>query len=104
MIDIISTTNGLDIGVYDTNTTKAANVLSVQLGALEYAPDLGIDLNYFLSEDFRFQNESFKSYCVNILAQNGINVTEVLDENQSLFSDFIFNISPNETTTGLIAR
>lgn len=104
MIDIISTTNGLDIGVYDTNTTKAANVLSVQLGALEYAPDLGIDLNYFLSEDFRFQNESFKSYCVNILAQNGINVTEVLDETQSLFSDFIFNISPQETTTGLIAR
>lgn len=104
MIDIISTTNGLDIGVYDTNTTKAANVLSVQLGALEYAPDLGIDLNYFLSEDFRFQNDSFKSYCVNILAQNGINVTEVLDETQSLFSDFIFNISPNETTTGLIAR
>lgn len=104
MIDIISTTDGLDIGVYDTNTNKAANVLSVQLGALEYAPDLGIDLNYFLSEDFRFQNDSFKSYCVNILAQNGINVTEVLDVTQSLFSDFIFNISPQETTTGLIAR
>ena len=93
MIDIISTTDGLDIGVYDTNTNKAANVLSVQLGALEYAPDLGIDLNYFLSEDFRFQNDSFKSYCVNILAQNGINVTEVLDVTQSLFSDFIFNFT-----------
>ncbi len=59
MTDIVSI--GADIGLYDSQSPRAANILSVQLGALEYAPTLGIDLAYFLQEDFRFQNESFKS-------------------------------------------
>jgi phosphomannomutase len=102
MIDIVSVTT--DIGLFDAQTEKAKNILSVQLGALEYAPDLGVDLRYFLSEDFRFQNESFKAYLVEVLANNGINVASVVDDVEDLFRQYTFNLTPEETSTGLVAR
>lgn len=104
MIDIVSAETGTDMGVLDTQTMKAANILSVQLGALEYAQDLGIDLKYFLSEDFKFQNESFKSYLIEVLANRGINVSSVVETVEALFSQYNFNLSPEETSTGLVAR
>ena len=103
MIDLIAYSSG-DVGTYDTQTTKAANILSVQLGSLEYAQTLGIDLEFFLTENFKFQNESFKAYLVEVLANNGINVAEIIDQVEALSSNYIFNISPEETSTGLIAR
>ncbi len=104
MIDIVSNAEGTDMGVFDTQTCKAANILSVQLGALEYSPQFGIDLKYFLSEEFRFQNTSFKSYLVEILANNKINVSSVLEVLNSLFGVYTFNISADDKTSGLIAR
>lgn len=104
MIDIVDFENGQDIGIYDTQVEKAKNVLSVQLRALEYAPDVGIDLRYFLTEDFKFQNESFKAYCVERLANSGINVASVFTEINALAEKYTFNISPEEVSTGLVAR
>lgn len=105
MIDIIEVpaANG-DLGLFDTQTPRAANILNVQLGSLEYAQSLGIDLKYFLSEDFKFENESFKAYLVEVLANNGINVSSVDEVVQRLYNQFIFNLSPEETTGGLVAR
>lgn len=104
MIDIGYDAQGVDSGTFDTQTFKAANILGVQLGALEYAPDLGIDLKFFLTNDFEIQNESFEAYCIQVLAQNGVNVTGVNKVLENLFQSMIFNIAPLETTTGLIAR
>lgn len=102
MIDIVSV--GQDIGLFDTQTNRAANILSVQLGYLEYAPELGIDLKYFLSEDFQFQNESFKAYLVQVLASFGINVIEVNEQIENLYAKFVFNIPASQSGNGLIAR
>jgi hypothetical protein len=102
MIDIVSANEGLDLGTFDTDTTKAANVLSVQEGALEYAPTLGIDLKYFLSADFSFQNASFKAYLVERLANNRINVSSVLEQIESLYSLLTFKLSAQDKTSGLI--
>lgn len=102
MIDIVSV--GVEIGVLDTQTPKAANVLSVQLGALEYARLLGVDVKYFLSEEFKVQNESFKAYLIEVLANNGVSVTSVLDVLELLFARYTFNIKPPESTGSLIAR
>lgn len=104
MIDIISAENGRDLGLYNTQTTRATNILSVQLGTLEYASDLGIDLKYFLSEDFKFENESFKAYLVEVLANRGINVSSVDEVVHRLFNEFLFNLAPEETSSGLVAR
>lgn len=62
MIDIAEF-NG-DLVLVDTNVGKAQNVLSIQLGSLYYAEDFGIDLAYFLSEEFEFTNDSFRSLLV----------------------------------------
>lgn len=102
MIDIITLANNQDMGVLDTQTPRAANILTIQLGNLEYAPDLGIDLRYFLSEDFRFQNESFKSYLVEILANKGINVASVSDLVENLHRKFTINISKEDLNSGLV--
>lgn len=104
MIDIVSAENGRDLGLFDTQTTRAANILSVQLGDLEYAQDLGIDLKYFLSENFKFENESFKAYLIEVLAARGINVASVVDIVNNLYNNFIFNITPEENSSELVAR
>ena len=102
MTDITSITD--DINVFDTQTSRAANILSVQLGSLEYASDLGIDLEYFLSEDFKFQNDSFKAYLIEVLANKGINVASVVELIDNLFTKYTFNITPDEQSGSLIAR
>lgn len=105
MKDIITLNTGQDMGLFDTQVPKATNILSVQLGALEYAQLLGIDLKYFLSEEFRFQNSSFKAYCIEVLANNSINVASVTEIVDNLFTTFDFNLkAPEESNSGLIAR
>ena len=84
--DISGTTQGQDMRIYKTDTGRAGNILSVQLGALEYAPDFGIDLRYFLDNEFRFQNESFKAYLVQVLTSYGINVSSVSETVSDLFN------------------
>lgn len=102
MIDITSV--GEDINIFDTQTSKAGNILSVQLGSLQYAQDLGIDLAYFLRDDVAFQNESFRAYLVEVLANSGINVSSVVTVIESLYQQYTISISPEETSTGLVAR
>lgn len=103
MIDVVSW-NGTDLSMQDTDVFRAANILSVQLGSLEYAPTLGIDLKYFLQEGVKFQNDSFKGYLVEVLASRGINVSSVVELVEALSSNYNINLSPVETSTGLIAR
>ncbi len=102
MIDIVGFTE--DLGMADTQVKKGENILSVQLGALSYAPDFGIDLKYFLSEDFKFENTSFQSYLIQVLANNGINVASLTDTVNNLFEEYNFKLTPPETSGSLIAR
>lgn len=103
MIDIVGF-DSTGMQVFDTQTELAANILSVQLGSLEYAQDLGIDLRYFLAEKIKFQDDSFKAYLVQALAQRGVNVASLVENGQDLFTNYIFNLSPQENYTGLVAR
>lgn len=102
MTDIINF--GQDLEILDTQVPKAANVLGTQLGALEYDQDMGIDLAYFLSSDFKFQDESFKAYTVEVLANNGINVTEVAKSFENLYEVFDYKLKASETGTELVSR
>jgi len=103
MIDIVDfTPSGMQ--TYDTQTERAANILSVQLGALEYWPEGGIDLRYFLTESIQFQDASFRAYLIQILAGWGINVASLATDLEALFSNYVINLSPQENTTGMVAR
>lgn len=103
MIDIVGF--GADgLQVYDAQTERAANILSIQLGALEYWPEGGIDLKYFLTEDIEFQDASFQAYIIQILASWGINVASFTNQLDALLNNYLINLSPQENTTGLVAR
>lgn len=103
MIDITSV-GERDLRLVDTQTGRAANLLSVQIASLAYAPTVGIDLKYFLDENFSFQNESFKSYLVQVLANFSINVASIDDTIENLARHYNFNLTPAETDGALVSR
>lgn len=103
MKDIVDVTTK-DLVVFESDVPRATNILSVQLGSLEYAKDLGIDLAYFLQDTFRIQTASFKSYLIETLANRGINVASVLEIVDLFSTQFIFEVGNEDNGTGLIAR
>jgi hypothetical protein len=102
VIDIVGI--GTDLRLFDAQTSKAANVLSVQLGNLEYAQDFGVDLDFFIQEDFQFQNDSFKSYLIQRLAESNVNVNEVIEEINGLIEKLTFVVGDADKITGGFIR
>lgn len=106
MIDIVGIGEGPggDLRLYNAQTSKAANVLSVQLGYLEYAPEFGIDIRFFIQEELQFQKESFKSYLIQRLAEHHVNVNEVIETVQTLYEKLTFVVGDADQTTGGFIR
>lgn len=103
MIDILEIQDGKDLIIENFIIPKASNVVSVQLGSLEYLPDFGVDMKYFLNSDIVFQNESFKSYVVDRLTQAQINVSEVLEVIETFIDRYTFVVGDtNANEKGLI--
>lgn len=104
MIDIVLG-NSAGLQVQDVQTPRAKNILSVQVGSLEYAPELGIDLRYFLTESVKFETASFKSYLVKTLSNYGINVSSLIEAVNALWTDLTFTIdSEDQTSSTMVAR
>src|SRR5690606_29515640 len=102
-LDIFEINDGEDLVLGQSEAARAGNVLSIQLGSLEYAPTFGVDLTYFLTSDFQFQNQSFKAYLVSRVLQHQINVANVLDTVNALYEKYTFNIgNSTDAETGLI--
>lgn len=93
MKDIIDVRNGEDLVIQDSAVMKAANILSVQLGSLEYAPSFGVDIVYFVFSQIRFQRESFRAYLIERLAAFFINATEVSEVVEVLYSKLTFSVT-----------
>lgn len=89
--------------VTDTIVHKAVNVLRVQEGSLHYAKDFGIDLDQFFSPDVVIQTESFKSYAVQKLTENEVNVVGVEEIERALDSALTFNVAEQQTG-GLVSK
>jgi hypothetical protein len=103
MLDIVEIKNGQDLVLVDSVVSKAANVLSVQLGELEYARDFGVDFRFFLDTDLKFQTEAFKSYLIQRLTESQVNVSEALEIIEPLVSRYVISVSELQSdTTGLI--
>lgn len=82
-----------DLEVVDMQTHRAYNLFTTQLGALYYAKEWGIDLEFFLNPDFKVQNSSFESYLSQKLATWGFNVADfkTIKENFRNIYDFVFS-------------
>lgn len=92
MLDIAEVQNGQDLKLLNTAAPRAGNVLSIQIGSLEYAPTFGVDYKYFIESDFQFQNESFKAYLVQRITEHQINVAQVTDTLESIYSRITFSV------------
>lgn len=102
MKDIIDI--GSDLVIEDSQVPRAANILSTQLGSLEYAQDFGVDMKYFLQEGIAFQTASYVSYITRILANAGINVKSIVETVGRLQTDLDIDLKAAEESTALIAR
>jgi hypothetical protein len=103
MNDIIEVNDGEDLLVMDSIVAKSGNVLSIQLGDLEYNTSFGVDLRFFLTSELQFQNESFKSYLVQRLTEHQVNVAQVIETINTLFMKYTFQVgSISENNEGLI--
>lgn len=91
--DILAIENGKDLGLAVTALPKAVNVLSVQLGDLEYATDFGVDKEYFLNSPYLLKTESYKYYLVERLARFQVNVAQIKDTIGALFEKYAFTIA-----------
>lgn len=103
MKDIVSLEDEQDLGIADTQVSKAGNVIAVQIGSLDYAPTFGVDKKFFLEDSIRFQNENFAAYLVERLSFHQINVTEVTSVIEALMSTLTFYVGePYEDVEGFI--
>jgi hypothetical protein len=102
-LDIVSIPDERDMVLAVSDVPKAANVLSVQLGSLEYAKDFGVDFRFFLDDGLQFQNESFRSYLVERLTRHQINVVDVASEIDRLFENITLSVGDSASDAkGLI--
>lgn len=94
---------GEDLKFINADVTRAGNILSIQLGDLEYAQTTGIDMRYFLESEFAIQNESFKAYCVQRLMESQVNIVNAYSEIDTLFEKMTFVIGENNLGAELIS-
>lgn len=87
MIDALTPVQGKDLPTQNSIAPKAGNVVNIQLGSLDFAPDFGVDLAYFITDEFQFQAASFQAYLVQRLTQHKVNVSKVV----GLLTGFVQN-------------
>lgn len=104
MIDIVEVTSGQDLIVLKTDLGRAKNILETQIGNLLYLPEFGIDLEFFLDDEFIFQNETFKAYLITKLSEAGINVFDFKDVINGFLNDYNIVLSVQENTTAFLEK
>lgn len=87
----------------DTIVHKAANVITTQEESLYYSQEFGIDLNRFFDPDVEIQTETFKSYSIQKLAENGVNVLELTEKKDILETLFNYVVQIQEQK-GFVAQ
>lgn len=101
--DIRQDSEHKDFSMFSTVVRKAGNLLSVQLGDLEYLQDFGVDKRSFLQSELQFPNESWQAYCVQRLAEFSIPVTSVMHLVSTFFEKNTFSVGePDQNSGGLV--
>lgn len=80
----------------DTDLYKAKNILSIQVTDVYYAPELGIDLRRFMNPDIKIQFETFRSYTIQQMVQQGVRINDALEIQQKLDKDLEYSVSTTQ--------
>ena len=71
---------------------KAKNVMKTQIGSVNYLPEFGCDLEfYIINTNYNIQTQAFKNYLTERLIESNIQVATILKVDE-LFST-IFNLT-----------
>lgn len=91
-----------DLEILDVQTHRAYNLFTTQEGGLIYAPEWGIDLDFFLLPDFKVQNASFESYLLQKLARWGFTLAafNLIKHQFKNIYGFVFKNEDNKTKIG----
>ena len=81
----------------NTDVYKARNILSVQKTNTHYRPDLGIDLKRFIDPDVKIQFETFRSYTLQEMVQQGARIDAILEVQRDLDKKMDYNVSKTAT-------
>lgn len=81
----------------DTDVYKGRNILSVQKTNTHYRPDLGIDLRRFIDPNVKIQFETFRSYTLQEMVQQGVRIDAVLELQKNLDKRLDYNVSKTST-------
>lgn len=81
----------------NTDVYKARNILSVQKTNTHYRPDLGIDLKRFIDPDVKIQFETFRSYTLQEMVQQGARIDAILEVQRDLDKEMDYNVSKTAT-------
>lgn len=80
----------------DTDVYKARNILAVQKINTHYRPDLGIDLRRFIDPNVKIQFETFRSYTLQEMVQQGARMDAVLEVQKNLDKELNYTVSQTE--------
>lgn len=80
----------------DTDVYKARNILAVQKTNTHYRPDLGIDLRRFIDPSVKIQFETFRSYTLQEMVQQGVRMESVLEAQKNLDKELEYKVSQTE--------
>lgn len=80
----------------DTDVYKARNILAVQKTNTVYRPNLGIDLRRFIDPNVKIQFETFRSYTLQEMVQQGARMDAVLEVQQNLDKELNYTVSQTE--------
>lgn len=72
---------------YRTQKYKTENILRTQKGSKYYNTDTGIDIEYFFMNDLDFPVSSFKSYIIQELIIQGVNLNNVILQKVDSFTN-----------------
>lgn len=101
MMDIVDVQDGQDLNIQDSDVMRAANVLQVQIGDLEYAPTWGVDVRQFLESPVQFQDTVIFAHFLERLAQSQINVAESMSIALALYQQYVFSVGQPQARGGL---
>lgn len=87
-----------DLQVSDTDVFKGANILNVQRGRLYYAQATGIDLARFITPDVSIQTQTFLSYAIQQLLQQGVRVENTVEISEKFIASVVMDIAEPEHT------
>lgn len=82
--------------VADTDVFQGANILNVQLGYLYYSRTIGIDLARFIAPDVSIQTQTFVSYAIQQLVQQGVRVENTEDLVNKFVGEVVMNVAAPE--------